>query len=147
MGMNMELNYPPNCFRVCIDNKESDLQGRGYSPLLEGEIKFMEFRELILQMDALFDRTGYPQSFQQKRSFRKNAIPDAAYHGVPQTELTYQDMQSHSGRIATLDIMVESRRNTSWQGMLLSETGEKLEEFDGEWGLIESVQKYLEKDC
>lgn len=143
----MEKKYPPNCFRVCIDNAEVDLRGLIYSPVGDGELKFAELRELILQMDNLFDRTGYPQSFQEKRSFRKTKTQNAAYRGVPATEITYGDMQQYSGAIATLDIMVISRRNASWQGIIFSTEGKRLGEYDGEWQMIDIIQKYLQKGC
>ncbi len=141
-----EKKYPPNRFRVCIDDATADLLGRIYSPLSESELKFVEFRELILQMDALFDRTGYPQSFQEKRSFKKAIVPNAAYRGVPITDVTYQEMQQYHGELATLDILVESRRNASWQGLVFSLDGQCLGEYDGEWGLIDLIQKYLQKN-
>lgn len=137
--------YPPNCFRVCIDDAEVDIKGRFYSPLLEGESRFVEFRQVILQMDALFDRTGYPQSFQEKRSFRAGSVPGAAYSGIPETETTYEELQPYEGRLATLDVAVISRRNASWQGAVFSREGEKIGEYDGEWGLIDMIQKYLQK--
>lgn len=96
-------------------------------------------------MDALFDQTGYPQSFQEKRSFKKVSAPNAAYRGVPATDVMYQDMQQYCGEIATLDVLVESRRNASWQGRVFSTEGQCLGEYDGEWGLIDIIQKYLQK--
>lgn len=141
----MGKKYPPNSFRVCIDDTVVDLRGRIYSPLCEGELQFAEFRELILQMDALFDQTGYPQSFQEKRSFKKVSAPNAAYRGVPATDVMYQDMQQYCGEIAALDVRVESRRNASWQGRVFSTEGQCLGEYDGEWGLIDIIQKYLQK--
>lgn len=96
-------------------------------------------------MDALFDQTGYPQSFQEKRSFKKVSAPNAAYRGVPATDVMYQDMQQYCGEIATLDVLVESRRNAGWQGRVFSTEGQCLGEYDGEWGLIDIIQKYLQK--
>ena len=60
--------------------------------------------------------------------------------------MTYQEMQQSHGELATLDMLVESRRNASWQGLVFSLDGQCLGEYDGEWGLIDLIQKYLQKN-
>lgn len=142
----MGKKYPPNSFRVCIDDTVVDLRGRIYSPLCEGELQFAEFRELILQMDALFDQTGYPQSFQEKRSFKKVSAPNAAYRGVPATDVMYQDMQQYCGEIAALDVLVESRRNASWQGTVSWVEGKKQVNFRSALELLKLMDSALEKE-
>ena len=138
-----KITYPPNSFRLCIDERGNDFQGRVYTPLDEDPLKFLEVREVMLLMDKIFDRTGYPQSFQEKRSFRKNQIKNEAFHGIPETTMTYGDMEQNRGRLVTLDIMVSSRQNASWQGMVFLPDGTKFGDFNGEHDLLQLLQNAM----
>ena len=65
----MRQDYPANGFRICVDTEEQDMAGRIYSLLAPEVINYSGWNELFLKMDAIFDRVGYPQAFQEKRSF------------------------------------------------------------------------------
>ena len=65
--------YPPNSFRVCIDELNNDIIGNIYSPLIEEVIGFRGVEQLLVKMDKLFDAKGYPQAFQDKRTFEMNS--------------------------------------------------------------------------
>ena len=65
----MRQDYPANGFRICVDTEEQDMAGRIYSLLAPEVITYSGWNELFLKMDAIFDRVGYPQAFQEKRSF------------------------------------------------------------------------------
>ena len=136
--------FPPNAFRVCVDDIKDDIAGRIYSPLEAEAILFVSIGELLVKMDELFDLCGYPQAFQDKRSFDSAKTQGNLYKGKPKTEQTEQVILGQSGQRGTFDVLVKSRQNTSWQGALYNEEGILLKEFNGEMellaGMIELTQ-------
>lgn len=127
--------FPPNAFRVCVDDRGNDIIGRVYSPLSESEILFEGIEQLLLKMDKVFDEAGYPQAFQSKRSFEEQT-PGNAYRGIPQALLQPEVIAAQKGRRNTFDFVVESRRNSSWQGYItVLETGER-HVFQGDMDLL-----------
>lgn len=135
--------YPPNAFRICVDVIEEDISGRIYSPLSPDAIAFISIGEILVKMDELFDRCGYPQAFQDKRSFDGAKGQDNLYRGLPKTEQNTDDILNRSGKEGTFDLMVKSRQNTSWQGTLYDEDGNVLKEFDGEVELLSALIERL----
>lgn len=131
--------YPINRFRVCIDSGEGDVRGRVYSPLCTEEIPFTGIGELLLKMDKLFDSMGYPQAFQDKRSFENSKKTDNLYRGIPKALRDSESILEKSGEHCTYDIAVESRRYTSWQGMIYDTKGCEQGSFHGEMELLEKL--------
>lgn len=131
--------YPVNGIRVCIDKSENIIEGRAFSPLKEGCIAFCGVEELLLKIDRVFDENGYPQAFQEKRSFREGAGKQAGYRGIPHPVAEEKTIVGQQGEKATYDIVVDSRRNTSWQGSVYGADGCRIGDFSGELELL----KYL----
>lgn len=131
--------YPPNAFRICIDGNGTDISGRIYTPLCQDEIEFQGIGEILLKMDALFDSAGYPQAFQEKRTFEDKKEQDNRYSGIPSAKQSVEKIQSLQGRLYTMDIIVCSRRNTTWQGSVYAADGGKLSEFSGEVELLKTL--------
>lgn len=138
-------NFPPNAFRVCVDSRENDIRGLVYSPLEEHPISYNGLNELMLKMDKVFDSKGYPQAFQEKRSFLRQIPRQSSYHGVPKVLPEAQDIFKKEGKFFTVDVVVESRRNTSWQGYMQNTDGTKIGEFKGDIELLEMFLLYKQE--
>ena len=136
--------YPPNGFRVCVDSREEDIGGLVYSPLAEQPVFYTGFNELMLKMDRIFDKNGYPQAFQEKRSFLEHQKNTASYHGVPKVSAETVQIYEKEGKRFTVDVIVESRRNTSWQGYVCHRDGTKLGNFKSDIELLELFRLYHE---
>jgi len=67
--MKKSNQYPRNAIRICIDYYEQGLTGRAFSPLCANEINYSGIQELLLKIDDIFDRAGYPQAFHERRTF------------------------------------------------------------------------------
>ena len=89
----MRQDYPANGFRICVDTEEQDMAGRIYSLLVPEAITYSGWNELFLKMDAVFDQVGYPQAFQEKRSFT-GGTKAASYQGSPK-RLQPQEAVTH----------------------------------------------------
>lgn len=140
----MELNchyYPANAFRICIDSAGKNVRGRIYTPLFKGEIPFVGM-ESLMKMDELFDKVGYPQAYQDKRSFDEDEEKNNLYSGRPDTELEPSEIVSKTGEKLTFDVVVNTRQNTSWQGIIYETGVKKISEFNSEVELVAVINEY-----
>ena len=136
----MRQDYPANGFRICVDTEEQDMAGRIYSLLAPEVITYSGWNELFLKMDAVFDQVGYPQAFQEKRSFT-GGTKAASYQGSPKLLQPYEAVTHERGLLWTVDVVVISRRDTSWQGIVYDLDRQELGQFDGELGLMKILEQ------
>lgn len=140
----LENFYPVNMFRVCVNKAQGDIGGQIFSPLSSEVITFSDIGELLLKMDKLFDKVGYPQAFQTKRTFAEEKQQGNVYRGVPSAVRNVESILSQRGTNGTYDIMVVSRRNTSWQGEVYEPDGGKKGEFNGDVELLALLTELTE---
>ena len=88
-----------------------------------------------MKMDAVFDQVGYPQAFQEKRSFT-GGTKAASYQGSPKRLQPQEAVTHERGQLWTVDVVVISRRDASWQGIVYDLDRQELGQFDGELGLM-----------
>ena len=138
---NEKIYYPPNSFRVCIDELNNDIIGNIYSPLIEEVIGFRVVEHLLVKMDKLFDAKGYPQSFQDKRSFERNTERNNLYFGMPERGEWAENIFDVKGQLKTYDIMMYSRQNTSWQGKITDVVTQEVSTFTGEMELVNTITR------
>ncbi len=136
----MRQDYPANGFRICVDTEEQDMAGRIYSLLVPEVITYSGWNELFLKMDAVFDQVGYPQAFQEKRSFT-GGTKAASYQGSPKLLQPREAVTHERGLLWTVDVVVISRRDTSWQGIVYDLDRQELGQFDGELGLMKILEQ------
>lgn len=136
----MRQDYPANGFRICVDTEEQDMAGRIYSLLVPEVITYSGWNELFLKMDAVFDQVGYPQAFQEKRSFT-GGTKAASYQGSPKLLQPYETVTHERGLLWTVDVVVISRRDTSWQGIVYDLDRQEIGQFDGELGLMKILEQ------
>ena len=91
-------------------------------------------------MDAIFDRVGYPQAFQEKRSFT-GGTRAASYQGSPKRLQPQEAVTHERGQLWTVDVVVISRRDASWQGIVYDLDRQELGQFDGELGLMKILEQ------
>ena len=136
----MRQDYPANGFRICVDTEEQDMAGRIYSLLAPEVITYSGWNELFLKMDAIFDRVGYPQAFQEKRCFT-GGTRAASYQGSPKRLQPQEAVTHERGQLWTVDVVVISRRDASWQGIVYDLDRQELGQFDGELGLMKILEQ------
>lgn len=133
-----QQRYPLNMIRLCIDGCKEDLQGRIFSPMSLQPLIFTNCSEMFVKADQLFDEKGYPQAFQERRSFRETKAWKGRYappvEVLGEAEITMQD-----GKYLTLDIIVQSRMRTGWQGMVFGRDGTKISEYRSELELLNCI--------
>lgn len=131
--------YLMNALRICIDEKKDIyFKGRAYTRLSKDEIKFQDLSGLLIEIDKIFDEAGYPQAFQEKRSFQKDHVR-SFFSMNPNSEKDIEEILNKKGTMATFDVIVISRRHSTWQGEVHSLQGEKLGSFEGAIQMIQIV--------
>lgn len=149
------LFFPVNGLLVCMDLYDGkEAAGRFYSPIDGEEHPFKGVEEFLLKVERLFHDAGYPQAYREERSFDKTSITPERYGGVPLSKVEFAEIMSHKGTIATLVVIVESRRNSTWQGVvreicvLDNESGNEhlggvIGNYNGELEMINIVENYI----
>lgn len=138
--------YPLNGIRVCIDGCDRDLQGRIYSRIAGGYVKFGNCMELLLWADRIFDEKDYPQAFNRKRSFldkpKKSGLENIP--PVEKVDRLTEAIWAQIGKCDYFDLLVETRMRAGWQGTAVWPREEKELEFVGEGELLRYLsQKYF----
>lgn len=133
--------FSPSTLRVCIDKIDGyQICGRVYCRMQKDAIPFQDFNELLLKVDLLFEEKGFPQSFQEKKEFGQKEIKENSFYCYrPELFLTEEEIRSFHGEVRTVDLVIQSRRHTSWQGFVI-ENEQIIGSFDGEIWLL----KYFE---
>ena len=129
--------FSPSTLRVCIDRIDGyQIYGRVYCRMQKDAISFHDINELLLKVDLLFEEKGFPQSFQEKKEFGQREIKESfSYCYRPELFLTEEEIRSFHGEVRTVNLVIQSRRHTSWQGFVI-ENGQMIGGFDGEIGLL-----------
>ena len=136
--------YPLNGLRVCIDSmSDGEIRGYFYSPLDREVYEAHGFEDFVLKADHLFDVHGYPQAFVNGRSFSDNGSEGNHYRGMPVAARTDEEILAYRGKFATCDIVVESRRNATWQGIVGDSHGKVLDRFEGVLDIMKILEEYL----
>ena len=130
--------FPINLMRLCIDECQNDLSGRVYSKLMIAPLLFSGCGVLLLQMDHLFDQVGYPQAFQVRRTFLKPAKLRGSIT-LPERLMDDAEMERQRGDFWTFDIIIQSRRQSGWQGILMNPGRTSVRKFRSEMELLSCI--------
>ncbi len=136
--------FPMNMVRLCIDGYGEDLSGRVYSKLMFAPLPFAGCGALLLKVDALFDKVGYPQAFQVRRTFLGR--PKLKGAGVPHQMMEDAELEKQSGNCGTFDIIVQSRQQSGWQGILMDPGRTSVKKFRSEMELLDCICINLGQD-
>lgn len=133
-----------NMARICIDECQGRITGRVYSKPWPTPINFFGLGEMVVAMDRMFDKYRYPQAFQERRSFREPTGRAGPWR-MPEARLSDMEMEHQQGRRYTFDIVVQSRRQSGWQGLLMQTDRTILTRFNNERELLKSICRELEE--
>ena len=136
--MSSTMVFPMNMIRLCIDRCGDDLSGRVYSKMLLVPIPFSGYCGLLLKMDAVFDRIGYPQAFQVRRTFLKPAKLRGSIV-IPDKLMDDEEMEKQKGDFWTFDVVVQSRKQSGWQGILMNPGRTSVKKFRSEMELLHCI--------
>lgn len=141
--MASKRSFPLNGLRVCIDSiADGEISGFFYSPLDKEAYEAHGFEDFVLKADHLFDKYGYPQAYVTGRSFQGG--PDEnRYRGMPGAVRSDEEILSYRGKYATCDIVVESRKKATWQGVVGDGHGKMIGRFESVLDIVKIIREYL----
>lgn len=140
---NERQTFPANHIRLCIDEYNGDIKGRIYNIMNEEAIEFDNCCEMLMKTDALFERVGYPQSFCEERSFLTKKKEKCHYDLPGKALIKDEELEKQSGKLCTLDALIRSRRQASWQGIIKADKDSRLHEFDCGMELLRYIEKVI----
>ena len=136
------FNHNNSILRICVDRiADRTLSGCVLSRRLTQPLPFNGLTELALQMEAVFEQQNFPQASQRIRTFLRSesfenfAAPSPA-HGMGE-----EMVMEGRGEIATFDVTVISRRNSTWQGVVNWLDGSELREFTSYLDLMRLINE------
>lgn len=107
---------------VCVDSYENDVPvGRFYNPACPKGITFRSLSQLLVKLQDFLDEMQLPQAFNLTRSFSRREAEGESEWASPKAE--------GRGGLATFDIRILFRQNSSWQGSVLWREGDREESF------------------
>ena len=135
--MNM-LKYaksiPFNMIHVCIGEYDHfQMKGYAYNITIESPIEFFDIHEIILRFEEVFNKNGNPLSSHLSRSFMKQEAV-GRYQNKPEVLCDWETIAKKRGKITDFDIVVQSRRQATWQGSLF---------FDGQEIVFQDVLEMI----
>lgn len=122
---------------VCMDDCTDGIcTGRLMNPGLPEPVMFHGVMQFLLEMEKLLDDMRFPEPFARARSFVSPAVlsPVNAAQGTAQ------------GRLATFNLRVLFRQNTSWQGSVQWLEGHQEESFRSVLELLLLINSTLSQE-
>lgn len=117
MQKKMKNYSAPNFLAICVDgHRDMDISGRLYYGTGEIPERFLSAKQMILKIDALCDRIGYPQSSTVARTFaqRETETSEEKVMEMVRPEI----IAEQQGEEATFVVHVKYRQNATWQGSI-----------------------------
>ncbi len=106
----------PNLLSVCVDtHRQGEASGRMFHRFSREPEQFRDSGHLLKQMEALFDRIGYPQAATRRRSF----FPQPEVYqqkGEVARVMEADEIIGQRGEKGTFIVHVQYRQNATWQG-------------------------------
>lgn len=123
---------------ICVDScRSGELTGRLYNSYIQGGESFRSLMELILRLDELLDQMQFPQSYTERRGFRRESLMSSGQLPV---------MELQTGICGTFSLKVLFRQNASWQGTLNWVEGRQEESFRSVLELIHLLRSALQEE-
>ena len=138
----MRFNYQTAALRVCVD-------GQGFSGRIVGQristaIHFSDINDFVVRVDALLDVQKFPRAFQKIRSFTEKQQPDIPAVLVPEELGELAQVEAQKGERATFLLLIRSRQNASWQGLIDWMDGSPKQPFDSTLAFLKAVDAKLQ---
>lgn len=114
------FNHQNSILYLCVDRVTcGHIAGRVVSQRLTRPMAFSDLGSLLLQLDRLMNRQGFPQAFQNIRSFVDDGSsgPELPAADTPEQGMPADQVHAARGALDTLVLHIVTRRNSTWQGL------------------------------
>ena len=111
------FNHMNSYLRFCIDSiRDQQIAGKLFSQRFFSPVAFSDLGSVALFLDEVFDQQNFPQAFQRNRTFLAGESDLSNVVDEPGQGMTPAVVCAARGRVVTFDVLVVSRRSSSWQG-------------------------------
>ena len=138
------FNHMNSTLRFCVDGTEQQtLRGRVFSQRFLHPLKFNDMGSLVLYLEDVFDEQNFPQAFQQSRTIISCSNDMSIVAPEPSDGMTPAVVRAARGAIATFEVLVISRRSSTWQGSVDWLDGSDRQEFSSYLELLRMIDDRL----
>ena len=139
-----ELNLNNSTLRICVDRvAHRAVGGRVFSCRLAEPVVFRDLSSLSLSLEQLFDEQDLPQAFQRARNFLRTEQNESGGVSAAQEGMSEEQMSAQHGEITTMEVLVTSRRSSTWQGTVDWLDGSEQQQFSGYLELLHLIDRRL----
>ena len=136
MSVSDRMRRTSNCVGVCVDEKKTGFKGRIYHCFSKEPECFTDINEMFYIIDAVMDALSFPALKTKNRTFKRTDID----FQVPQVNVENKVLDTEdlipSGEKMGYIIMVTSRDNATWQGLLYDQQKDVEVSFNSEVELV-----------
>jgi|GEM_PF-448899 len=145
----------PSTLHLMIDEVSEgkvDFSGRVSGICLEEVYSFDGMQNLMVLVDKLLNQIGRPQASREFRTWRRSARPVAknpdndeisGYTKEPICYHTPEEIMAESGKVATVNVVIETRKFSTWQGVAINCDGTSRQRFESEVQLLSLLMNVL----
>lgn len=127
---------------LCVDYyRDEKINGRIYHRYQTEPIRIGGILEAVFEIDAFFDRLGYPFPGTESHYFIKH---EKAQRIKMTRKLSDEEMLKNNGEQGTFIIRVEQRQHSSWQGRVTWVEEGKTENFRSALELLKMIDGALD---
>ena len=138
------FNHMNSYLRFCINHaKDQEISGKIFSQRFTHPVEFNDLGTLILFLEEVFDRQSFPQAFQSTRTIVASEHDLSLMAETPSDGMTPPVVRAARGAVTTFDVLVVSRRSSSWQGSVDWLDGGERQEFESFLALSHMIDKRL----
>lgn len=102
---------------------------------------FSDLSGLALRLEDVFDQQKFPQAYQRMRTFLRENVPDGCAASEPDQGMCEELVGAQHGEVMTFELLVVSRKNCSWQGLVNWLDGSERQKFASFLDLLRLIEQ------
>ena len=136
MPVSSRMKRMPNCVGICIDEAKEGFKGRVYNCYSKEPDRFTDITEMFYIIENVMDTLNFPALKTKCRTFKRSA---ADFKPTPidvENKILGAEELIPEGEENGYVLMITSRDNVTWQGMLYDKKKDEENSFNSEVELI-----------
>lgn len=139
-------SYEYMAIRICVDAYgASYIQGKIHSPFSEKEIAFQDVTTLLLVLENLAEKRGFPDPMYKHRKFPSLEKKDSR-KGEAKVVRNIEEIEKKYGEKDTMRLFITGRRNAGIQGHLVCLSTGNVYKYSSELQLLQYMEQVLSSE-